>query len=65
MFKPIERTGNCTVETIPTWMGDAAKMEGRPVRLKLASELLQVMINVFTLFFLVKFDLPLPGRMLI
>jgi len=37
-----ERTGNCTVQKIPTWMGDAAKMEGRPVRLKLASELLQV-----------------------
>ncbi|XP_023323540.1 uncharacterized protein LOC111697687 isoform X3 [Eurytemora carolleeae] len=37
-----ERTGNCTVEPIQTWMGDAARMEGRPVRLKLASELLQV-----------------------
>jgi len=37
-----ERTGNCTVETIPSWLGDAAKMDGRPVRLKLASELLQV-----------------------
>ena len=38
----LERTGNCTVESIQTWMGDAARMEGRPVRLKLASELLQV-----------------------
>ena len=38
----LERTGNCTVEPIQTWMGDAARMEGRPVRLKLASELLQV-----------------------
>ncbi len=27
---------------IPAWLGDAAKSEGRPTRLKLASELLQV-----------------------
>ncbi len=37
-----ERTGNCTVAAIPAWLGDAAKSEGRPTRLKLASELLQV-----------------------
>ncbi len=42
VFVCAERTGNCTVAAIPPWMGDAAKLEGRPVRLKLASELLQV-----------------------
>jgi len=30
------------VAAIPAWLGDAAKSEGRPTRLKLASELLQV-----------------------